>query len=477
MGSSCSSLAARTPADESLRALRHAVELNDSDGFKRLALLHPSLLSVKDVSDGRTALQEAIILQRVDLVVFMLSRGLLGPAAIRSRDAEGQSALDLAAWLRATRIVHVLLMTGISVERSPGQRGWTPLHVSAFLDDIEVARLLCGALREKGRPCPASDTGDTPLHVAARRHASSVSAVILDGGCVSTSATNSQGRNALHVACYHGALAVVQLLVPLLAGALDAVDAAGMAALHYAARAGHAAVCRILVANGATVGLACGTGATSVFLAATEGHAPVVRTLLASIQSAAVLGAVLAHPVGPEQQTALHAAAARNFAGVVTALLENDRLAPHSSTQAAAEHSGVVDTVDSEGRTALHIACAGNCGEAAQELLRWGASTDAVDKRGATALALARGASATTCLVLLDSDSKTSCAPAEQSSSSEELSPPDKAPPVQVASISADASAAYFVPDATVVTSAPPPLADSTAADALPVHVARPYLD
>ena len=414
MGATCSAPCttdAAEPADDSLRALRHAIEMNNAEDFRRLSVQHPSLLSVKDVADGRTALQAAVVHQRVEFVVFMLSQRLLSASALRSRDSAGNSALDLAAWQRATRVVHLLVQTGVGIERSPGQRGWTPLHVSAFLDDAEVARVLCTALRVTQRRCPVSDSGDSPLHVAARRHASRAVAVILNSGCVPAGGCNGQGRTALHVACIHGALAVAQLLAPWLSNSLDALDAAGMAALHYASRDGHAPLCRALLANGAEIGVASGTGATPLVLAAEGGHVAVIRVLLSAIDDAS-RRTHLGRRVGPEGQTALHAAAARDAAATVAALLEDIHDAGGHAAEdwsvgrrpvppSVAVGPRVVNMVDSEGRTALHVACAGNCAAAAQELLRLGAAASALDRSGATALEVARSSGAAACVALL----------------------------------------------------------------------------
>lgn len=412
MGATCSAPCttdAAEPEDDSLRALRHAIEMNDAEDFRRLSVQQPSLLSVKDVADGRTALQAAVVHQRVDFVGFMLSQRLLSASALRSRDSAGNSALDLAAWQRATRVVHLLVQTGVAIEPSPGQRGWTPLHVSAFLDDAEVARVLCTALRVTQRRCPVSDSGDSPLHVAARRHASRAVAVILNSGCVPAGGCNGQGRTALHVACIHGALAVAQLLAPWLSNSLDALDAAGMAALHYASRDGHAPMCRALLANGAEIGAASGTGATPLVLAAEGGHVAVIRVLLLAIDDTS-RRAHLGRRVGPEGQTALHAAAARDAAATIAALLEDIQDARGQVTEdgsagkrpsVAVGPPRVVDAVDSEGRTALHVACAGNCAAAAQELLRLGAATSALDRSGATALEVARSSGAAACVALL----------------------------------------------------------------------------
>lgn len=376
MGACCSYAAPASrsvPSGESLRALLQAIADDDADGFKRLAALHPSLLAVKAVSDGRTALQAAIVHERVDLVVFLLSHGLIGVSTIRSRDAAGNSALDLAAWLRATRIVHMLVLAGSVVERCPGQRGWTPLHVSAFLDDAEVASVLCGALRAAGRECPASDTGDSPLHVAARRHARRAGAAIVLAGGVPPEARNGRGRTALHVACIHGALAMVQLLCPPLSGLLDALDGAGMSALHYAAHVGHAGACRCLLDGGAAVGIAGAAGATPVYFAAEGGHAAVVRLLLAAFPDAQSRRADLLRRAGPNSWTALHAAAARGAARVITALLEAE-LEGVAGEAASADARVLVDAVDREGRTALLLASAADHAGAVRELLRFGAS-------------------------------------------------------------------------------------------------------
>lgn len=380
--------------------------------MSRLVELRPALLAARDPRDGRTALQSAIVLDRPDMVeLLLLGRPRMTVPAILSRDAEGNSALDLASWKRSLRSVTLLLLAGARVESSPAQRGWTPLHVAAFLDDRAVAGALCSS---RG-PCPpAAANGDTPLHVAARRHASNAAEAILDGGgSVSPGARNARGRTALHVACIHGALATARFLAPRLPQSLlNALDTEGLAALHYAARGGLAASCYALLAAGASPSVLSTVGATPGFLAACNGHADVIRVLASAaaertrgdgLPLCLRLGIHL--KVGPGRQTALHAAAAGNHAAAIAALCE--AIGEGSdATDGGLGFEGrlggrLVDALDGDGATALHAACARNCGAAARELLQRGASMTAVDASGATALDVARRCGSDACIAAL----------------------------------------------------------------------------
>ena len=392
--------------------LRRAVEEVDSSGVTRLVESRPALLAARDPRDGRTALQTAIVLDRPDLVeLLLLGKPRMAVPAILSRDAEGNSALDLASWKRSIRSVKLLLLAGAKVESSPAQRGWTPLHVAAFLDDRAVAGALCSS---RG-PCPpAAANGDTPLHVAARRHASNATEAILDGGnSISPCARNARGRTALHVACIHGALATARLLAPRIPPSLlNALDTGGLAALHYAARGGLTATCYALLAAGASPSVLSTAGATPAYVAASSGHADVIRVLASAaaektrgdgLPLCLRLGIHL--KVGPGRQTALHAAAAGNHGAAVAALCEAVGEGS-DATDGGLGFEGtlggrLVDALDGDGATALHTACALNCGAAARELLERGASTTAVDASGVTALDVARRCGSAACIAVL----------------------------------------------------------------------------
>jgi ankyrin len=391
MGSSCSTPSVLDPIKNASPSpgakLRRAIEDNDEALFRGLfAVFTPSvLLEDRDPASGRTALHTAIVCGRIEMAALIVARGLSLNGMVRLRDAAGDSALDLAVWKRSAQAVQLLLAARVGLECAPfGQNGWTPLHIAAFLDDDQITRLICTSVTPVGvKNCVAASTGDTPLHVAARRNAYKTVGVLLNLGAL-VQAVNSNRLTPLHVACLHGSTACVRLLAPAASdsSALNPRNSTGHTPLHYAARSGNTAACRSLVSAGADVDAKSTTGETAVFLAALAGHVDTVTFLVSDA------GAHIDVKVGEHLVTALHVASAANRSDIVAALLARPR-------------GSEIDATNDEGRTALHVACATDHSDVVLELLRSGASALALDAAGHSALQNAQDAGAMGCLAAL----------------------------------------------------------------------------
>jgi ankyrin repeat protein len=389
MGAACSSLSTadttcKSPGD----ALRRAVCANDIGAVRTLLNRFPPgvLLHDSDALTKRTALHEAIVRGRLEMTAMFVARGLVASHVLRQRDAAGDSALDLAVWKGSISAAQLLLAARVSVECAPfGQRGWSPVHVAAYLDDQRMVHLLCSSLTQSGlQDCVATTSWDTPLHVAARRNALKAVSALIERGA-SVRAPNKSHLTPLHVACLHGATASVRVLAPAAAaqGALDSRNASGHTPLHYAARVGDTGSCRALVVAGADVNVRSADGETAVYLAAREGRVETVKFLVR--EAAACIDARL----GPITHSALHVAAAANRVDIVAALLSQQ------------DSTSDIDVRDGDGRTALHVACSANHSDVATELLSHGASALATDASGHTALWAAQEAGAAACCAAL----------------------------------------------------------------------------
>ena len=241
--------------------------------------------------------------------------------------------------------------------------------------------------------------------VALLRIAGTVALTLVLGGVLradvraDVNAVEPDGTTALHRAVYGGEVREVRAL--LRAGArADVVNRYGMTPLALAAAAGDAELVRMLVEAGATIGMADGAlrdGQTTLMLAARAGDARVIDVLLHH-------GAQVDAAERRTGTTALMWAALDNHADAIRALVHGGAAVDARSAATDFPHTppGVIgdpleegvsyvgQTVLPKGQwTALMYAARQGARAAVTALVDAGASLDAVDPDGSTALALA----------------------------------------------------------------------------------------
>lgn len=139
--------------------------------------------------------------------------------------------------------VGLYLSAGFPVDLTD-ERGWTPLMISAFNGNEEIAKLL-----------------------------------IQSGANVN--AKDAAGYGPMHWAAFNGYVDVIKLLV-VKYGEVNAKSQHGWTPLLQAATRGHLTACSILLASGADINLASKDGWTPLHKACANGHTEVVKLLLDS---------------------------------------------------------------------------------------------------------------------------------------------------------------------------------------------------
>ncbi len=140
-----------------------------------------------------------------------------------------------------SRALGLYLSAGFPLE-TKDERGWTPLMISAFNGNEEMAQLLV----RSGASVRATDNG---------------------------------GYGPMHWAAYNGYVNVIKLLIVKHAD-VNARNLNGWTPLLQAATRGHLAACGALLAGGANVNLASKDGWTPLHKACANGHTEVVKLLL-----------------------------------------------------------------------------------------------------------------------------------------------------------------------------------------------------
>ena len=122
----------------------------------------------------------------------------------------GDTPLMLATKHKQCNVVDALLSDSHCPVDAKGLDGYTALHYSCKHGHIDIVRTL---VKHKANVNARTDSGDTPLIIAAvNNHDNIVHALLSDSQC-SVSTNGENGYTALHYSCKHGHIDIVRTLV------------------------------------------------------------------------------------------------------------------------------------------------------------------------------------------------------------------------------------------------------------------------
>jgi ankyrin repeat protein len=400
------------PDNSGRTALSTAAELGHLATVEKLVNAGASL-QAKD-PDGETAFHRAAVFGHIPVVEFLLTKMKEQRIGVDTPDDDGKTALHCAIeWTAGPAMVRKLLDEGAD-PRARTDSGDTPLHLAASVENpedipaasvgnpdvdmpdvdmphVEVVRILLNA---EGINVNAKDNEEkTPLHRAAMSNNDRIVALLLDKGAA-LFAVDKDGSTPLHLAADEGTLAAADTLLDVIAdrepGRIDAPDHRNRTPLGRAAENGHADIVELLFQWDAIVDYADGL-TSPLHRAARAGHLPVVQLLVAEMKRQG-LDQNLDQKDG-DGKTALSVAASGGKGEIVTVLLNE---------------GADLKATDWRGATALHAAAAFEGGYAAVELLSTemverGIGLEMPDLEGRTALHwAAHGGNADSVKALLD---------------------------------------------------------------------------
>jgi ankyrin repeat protein len=138
--------------------IQDAVEGGDLPKVEALLKDNPDLISSKD-SEGMSLLQYAAFYGKTNVVKFLLAQ----KANVNAKDNRGGTALQCAAKMGHTGVVELLLANKAQINPKVESNGYTPLHFAAEMGNKDVVELL---LANKAEVNARDNIGETPLHLA-----------------------------------------------------------------------------------------------------------------------------------------------------------------------------------------------------------------------------------------------------------------------------------------------------------------------
>ncbi|KAM9769479.1 uncharacterized protein ank2a isoform 6-T6 [Menidia menidia] len=373
----------------------NALHLAAKEGHRDLVdeLLQRGAPVDSSTKKGNTALHIASLAGQKEVVRLLVNRG----ADVNAQSQNGFTPLYMAAQENHLEVVRYLLenegnqsiatedgFTPLAIALQQGHNSVVSLllehdtkgkvrlpalHIAARKDDTKSAALLLqndhnADVQSKMMVNRTTESGFTPLHIAAHYGNVNVSTLLLNrGAAVDFTARN--GITPLHVASKRGNTNMVALLLD--RGAqIDAKTKDGLTPLHCAARSGHDPALELLLERGAPILARTKNGLSPLHMSAQGDHTECVKLLL---QDKAPVDDVTL-----DYLTALHVAAHCGHHRV-TKLLLDKRANPNARAL--------------NGFTPLHIACKKNRVKVMELLIKYGASIQAITESGLTPIHVA----------------------------------------------------------------------------------------
>ncbi len=280
--------------------------------------------------EGQRAIHLAVAAGHTGCLTLLLHR--CDPLA---RDATGRTALHSAALSKrdiagVTECAQMLLEAGVPVD-TRAQSGETALMDAARSDNGKIVSLLIDHRADTGA---ADSRGNTALHLAISNGSSMVIVILIENGAP-LNAANKDGNTPLHEVARNPLLSSAAYFLMKSGASLDARNALGQTPAEIALKCNN----ENCLSSMSKFGISKDTSATADAIAL---HAAVRAADISTIQNLATKNKCDINGTREGGVTSLHVASYQGHPAIVETLLEL---------------GANVHLVDSEKRTALHMAC------------------------------------------------------------------------------------------------------------------------
>ncbi|XP_076174428.1 no mechanoreceptor potential C isoform X3 [Ptiloglossa arizonensis] len=365
------------PVDQLLKSLEKAAQNVGEDGT-----LLP-LANVMDPATGMTPLMFAVKDNRTALLDRMIELG----ADVGARNNDNYNALHIAAMYSREDVVKLLLSKrGVDPYATGGPRQQTAVHLVASRQTGTATSILRALLAAAGRDIrlkvdgrgkiplllaveagnqsmcrellaqqapdqlrATTPTGDSALHLAARRRDIDMVRILVDYG-TTVDTQNGDGQTALHIASAEGDETLVKYFYGVRASA-SITDHQDRTPMHLAAENGHASIIELLADKfKASIFERTKDGSTLMHIASLNGHSECATMLFKK--------GVYLHMPNKRGARSIHTAAKYGHVGIISTLLQRGEK---------------VDATTNDNYTALHIAVENAKPAVVETLLGYGA--------------------------------------------------------------------------------------------------------
>jgi len=343
-----------------------AVEAGDLNAARRQLIEYKFARRSNQIDvDFNNLLRDAIRSEQHQIVELLVDVG----ANVGREDVDGKRVIHLAAEFDDVVALKLINRSGTSLN-AVDRNGSSALHASLNRGHRNSSLFLIEAGASVNRP-RRYDSGETPMHIAARLGDCIVMAAVLRRGAGRPDVQSSDGTTPLHVAARERNAGCVDLLCAAARrGAINSIDKRRLTPLHCAVNASALDVVRTLLRHGADPNVVDRDGLAPLHYAAAATHPP-------AFSHSGVVDLLISHGANVSVQdnqhrTPLHLASAVGNAALVQLLLS-----------AGADTDAVERIL---GETAVNIAAAYGRYEAMFELCRAGCDVNIADKHGVAPL-------------------------------------------------------------------------------------------
>ncbi|XP_076239069.1 no mechanoreceptor potential C isoform X1 [Calliopsis andreniformis] len=301
-------------------------------------------------NDNYNALHIAAMYSREDVVKLLLSKRGVDPYA--TGGPKQQTAVHLVASRQtgtATSILRALLAAaGRDIRLKVDGKGKIPLLLAVEAGNQSMCRELL-AQQAPDQLRATNPSGDSALHLAARRRDIDMVRILVDYGAT-VDMQNGDGQTALHIASAEGDETLVKYFYGVRASA-SITDHQDRTPMHLAAENGHASIIELLADKfKASIFERTKDGSTLMHIASLNGHSECATMLFKK--------GVYLHMPNKRGARSIHTAAKYGHVGIISTLLQRGEK---------------VDATTNDNYTALHIAVENAKPAVVETLLGYGA--------------------------------------------------------------------------------------------------------